>query len=387
MSTLDEEIGRHRSEIRTTQWSVSIGEIFSLYEKEQLEINPAFQRFFRWSDSQKTYLVESILLGLPIPPLFFAQAETGVLEVVDGVQRLSTLLQLRGILRTPVDGDLAVLAIREPLVLESGQYLQRLDGLVWDDEQLGRSITSEEGRSAVGVLSEAQRSDILFAKLDATIIQRTSSGQAKYDVFRRLNSYGEPLTPQEMRAALIASTNGEALKWLTELARSGDTPELLSLSDRQLERQYDVELVLRFFFLVESEQLRAAELRDFSGVLDDYGIQLAEEFPSERTQHLGDAFTKTLELIEAGGGSDFFRRFYPDEGRFKGPFLNTSFEALASSVGYWILRERPVADDLMAKVREFWSREELDARFATGRSTEWRIAAYVPIGRDLVRAA
>jgi hypothetical protein len=385
MSTLDEEIGHHRSEIRTTQWSVSIGEIFSLYERGQLEINPAFQRFFRWSDTQKTYLVESILLGLPIPPLFFAQAETGVLEVVDGVQRLSTLLQLRGILRAPADGGANEIRAREPLVMEPGQYLEHLDGLVWDDEQLGRSITNDIGRDAVGALTEAQRSDIQFAKLDATIIQRTSAGQAKYDVFRRLNSYGEPLTPQEMRAALIASTDSEALSWLTDLARSGDTPKLLSLSDRQMDRQYDVELVLRFFFLVEADELRAAELRDFSALLDDYGIELAEQYPSERTQSLGDAFTRTLKLITAAGGSDFFRRFYPDEDRFKGPFLNTSFEALASSVGYWLIRGEPVADDLMAKARDFWRREELEARFATGRSTEWRIASYVPIGRELMR--
>src|SRR3954454_23484133 len=105
MNTLDDEIGRHRSEIRTTQWSVSIGEIFSLYERHQLEINPAFQRFFRWSDIQKTYLVESILLGLPIPPVFLAQSPGGELEVVDGVQRISTLLQLRGILLAPPDGS------------------------------------------------------------------------------------------------------------------------------------------------------------------------------------------------------------------------------------------------------------------------------------------
>lgn len=303
MSNLDEEIGRHRSEIRTTQWSVSIGEIFSLYEKEQLEINPAFQRFFRWSDTQKTYLVESILLGLPIPPLFFAQAETGVLEVVDGVQRLSTLLQLRGVLQTPPEAEASNPALRDPLVMERGQYLEHLDGLVWDDEQLGRSVRNDEGRDATGTLTEAQRSDIQFAKLDATIIQRTSAGQAKYDVFRRLNSYGEPLTPQEMRAALVASTNGDALTWLTDLARSGDTPELLSLSDRQTDRQYDVELVLRFFFLVEAEALRAAELRDFSGVIDDYGIELAEEYPSPRTDRLGVVFTETLDRVQAAGGA------------------------------------------------------------------------------------
>ena len=386
MSTLDEEIGTHRSEIRTTQWSVSIGEVFSLYEKGQLEINPAFQRFFRWSDTQKTYLVESILLGLPIPPLFFAQSETGVLEVVDGVQRLSTLLQLRGVLRAPPGDGSSAVNLREPLVMEPGQYLERLDGLVWDDEQLGRSITTEDGRTAAGTLSEAQRSDIQFAKLDATIIQRTSAGQAKYDVFRRLNSYGEPLTSQEMRAALIASTNGGALQWLTDLARTGETPELLSLSDRQMERQYDVELVLRFFFLVETEELRASDLRDFSSVLDDYGIRLAGEFPSDRTEKLGSAFTQTLEHIQAAGGTDFFRRYYPQEDRFKGPFLNTSFEALASSVGYWLFRDQSVANDLMAKARDFWSQGGIAARYATGRSTEWRMSTYVPIGRELVKA-
>lgn len=375
---LDQEIGRHRSDVRTTQWSVSIGEVFSLYERGQLEINPAFQRFFRWSDVQKTYLVESILLGLPIPPLFLAQSDKGELEVVDGVQRVSTLLQLRGLLRQPSESGVSR---REPLIMTSGQYLSQLQGLVWDDDV---RVSSTQGLGITGILTEAQRSDILFAKLDATIIQRQSSGQAKYDVFRRLNSYGEPLTPQEMRAALIASVNGDCLAWLSGLARADATAELLSLSDRQMERQYDVELVLRFFFLVEKEELRVTDLRDFSSVLDDYGLELAEEFPSQRTEKLGDVFEGVVGLIDGGPGQDFFRRYYPDEGRFKGPFLNTSFEALASSVGYHLLREDPLPDDLEAAAMEFWALPELAARFATGRSTEWRLATYVPVGRKLL---
>jgi hypothetical protein len=131
------------------------------------------------------------------------------------------------------------------------------------------------------------------------------------------------------------------------------------LSDRQIDRQYDVELVLRFFFLVETDNLKASELRDFSAVLDDYGIALAEEFPSPRTRRLGHALVQTLDLIEHSGGSDFFRRFYPEEDRFKGPFLNTSFEALASGIGYHVFRGQPVAPDLMKKARDFWSSDEL----------------------------
>lgn len=381
-AALDEEISRHRSDIRTTQWQVSIGEVFSLYERGQLEINPAFQRFFRWSDIQKTYLIESILLGLPIPPLFLAQSQDGRLEVVDGVQRISTLLQLRGLLQRTDERD-ANSGLREPLVLTQGQYLTRLDGLVWDAEVRER-VARLPGFT--GVLTDAQRSDILFAKLDATVIQRLSSGQAKYDVFRRLNSYGEPLTPQEMRAALIASVNGDALTWISSLARSNETPELLSLSDRQIERQYDVELVLRFFFLVELEELRPSDLRDFSTVLDEYGLALAGEFPSSRTDRLGDAFQETMQRIGQSAGPNFFRRYYPEEHRFKGPFLNTSFEALASALGYRLLRHQPVPDDLADVAQRFWQRGELAARFATGRSTEWRLATYVPLGRALLEA-
>lgn len=378
---LDEELGRHRADVRTTQWSVSIGEIFSLYERGQLEINPAFQRFFRWTDTQKTYLIESVLLGLPIPPLFFAQSEDGTLEVVDGVQRLSTLLQLRGVLLEPPRQGSDEVPLRPALVLTPGQYLKTLEGLVWDQ----KVMTGLSGGLGVsGFLSDAQRSDILFAKLDATIIQRQSAGQAKYDVFRRLNSYGEPLTQQEMRAALIASVNGDCLSWLSSLAQAGDTVELLSLSDRQLERQYDVELVLRFFYLVEHEDLKQSELRDFTTVLDDYGLELADEYPSSRTTSLGDVFQRTMHMISAGVGTEFFRRFYADEGRFKGPFLNTSFEALASSLGFRLMRDLPVPADLAEAAKSFWRRPEISTRFATGRSTEWRLSNYVPLGRELL---
>ncbi len=380
MASLDAEIKKHRAEVRTVQWSVSVGEVFSLYARSELEINPAFQRFFRWSDTQKTYLVESVLLGLPIPPLFLAQTDEGVLEVVDGVQRLSTLLQLRAVLLGPGEKD--TLELRPPLVMTAGQYLTQLEGLTWDEDAELRARS--QGLDVQGVLTDAQRSDIQFAKLDATLIQRTSGEQAKYDVFRRLNSYGEPLTPQEMRAALIASANGDCLAWLASLARDGDTPELLALSERQLERQYDIELVLRFFYLVEAETLRAVELRDFPKLLDDLGTSLAAEYPSKRTEKLGRVFLETVEQIAEQAGSDFFRRYYPEEARFKGPFLNTSFEALASAVGYRLLRRKPVGTDLKAKVEKFWETPELQAGFASGRSTEWRLATYVPLGRELL---
>ena len=97
--SLDDEINAKRREIRTDGYPMSIGEWISLYEKDEIDIHPEFQRFFRWTKTQGTKLIESILLGIPIPPIFVSQRRDGVWDVVDGLQRLSTIYQLIGILK------------------------------------------------------------------------------------------------------------------------------------------------------------------------------------------------------------------------------------------------------------------------------------------------
>jgi hypothetical protein len=91
-----------------------------------------------------------------------------------------------------------------------------------------------------------------------------------------------------------------------------------------------------------------------------------------------------MQIVKERAGGGYFRRFYADEGVFKGPFLNTAFEALGSAIGYRLNRELPMRDDLEAAAREFWNRYELAGGFATGRSTESRLSEYVPIGRELL---
>ena len=74
---LQEEIDKTRAEIRTDGYSVSIGEWISIYEKSELDIHPEFQRFFRWSTRQKSRLIESILLGIPVPQIFVGATHVG----------------------------------------------------------------------------------------------------------------------------------------------------------------------------------------------------------------------------------------------------------------------------------------------------------------------
>jgi hypothetical protein len=94
--SLQGEIEARRRDIKTDSYSMSLGELMNLYQSTELDLHPDFQRFFRWTDEQKTKLIESILLGIPVPPVFVSQRNDGVWDVIDGLQRLSALFQLRG---------------------------------------------------------------------------------------------------------------------------------------------------------------------------------------------------------------------------------------------------------------------------------------------------
>ena len=99
IADLGKQISDERQHIAADRMDISIGELVNMYEQQELIIHPEYQRLFRWTDTQKTALIESILLGIPIPPIFVAEDENGVWEVVDGLQRLSTIVSFFGKLR------------------------------------------------------------------------------------------------------------------------------------------------------------------------------------------------------------------------------------------------------------------------------------------------
>jgi len=95
---LENEIETARRKVNTDEYGMSIGEIVTMYEKQELVINPSFQRLFRWAEHQKSKFIESILLGIPIPPVFVFETDKGQWELIDGLQRLSTILEFMGLL-------------------------------------------------------------------------------------------------------------------------------------------------------------------------------------------------------------------------------------------------------------------------------------------------
>ena len=123
--TLLDEVEQNRKTIRTDGYPMSIGELATLYRDGELDLHPEFQRYFRWTEEQKATHIESLLLGIPIPSIFVYQRKDGIWDVVDGLQRISSVFQAMGILKDK-DG-----ALIQPLQFTGTKYLPSLDGKSW----------------------------------------------------------------------------------------------------------------------------------------------------------------------------------------------------------------------------------------------------------------
>lgn len=363
MSSLEEELESARRTIQTDGYPMSIGELTNLYRDGDLIIRPPFQRLFRWDDSQKSKLIESILIGIPLPSIFVAQDEEGKWELVDGLQRVSTLLQLQGLL-DPTEFP--------RLQLTKTKYLPSLEGAIWESDS-APSLTS------------AQRLDIKRAKIDIKIVQRGSDPKTKFDLFQRLNSFGSKLSNQEMRNAQLVGVNPDFIEWIVDLANRESFVALLRLPEGDKARKYDEELVLRFLLLHSKTIDEIEGIRSFQEELEEFSIELALNFTEERKVEFGRIFAETFDMLQSAD-EDVLRRWDMTKERFTGGFLNTSFEALAVNLGYLLSEGVAVRPDLRAAAIEFWSQPEMTKRFATGRSTEARLRMIVPIGRKMIIA-
>jgi Protein of unknown function DUF262 len=174
VDTLQSEIDLYRKQIRSDSYSMSIGEWISLYEQKDIEIYTEFPKIFRWSDYHKTTFIESVLIGIPISPIFVYQRKDGIWEVLDGLQRLSTIYQFVGILK---DEDGRVIL---PFTLEKTEYLPSLGGKIWKD--------IENPQGLLQGLTPEQRLLIKKAKIGVNIVLEGSSSQLKYDLYQRLNT-------------------------------------------------------------------------------------------------------------------------------------------------------------------------------------------------------
>ena len=95
---LIEAVDEKVKDIRTRSLDISFNELLGMYEDGELVVDPEYQRLFRWSEGKQSRFIESLLLELPLPPIFVIELEDGKYELIDGLQRISSYLHFRGVL-------------------------------------------------------------------------------------------------------------------------------------------------------------------------------------------------------------------------------------------------------------------------------------------------
>lgn len=366
MALLD-EVQAARKKVVTDGYDMSLGELINLYRDDELKIDPIFQRLFRWDDERKTRFVESILLGIPFPPIFVYQDENGVWELIDGLQRLSTLFQLTGDLKGERAEELG------PLTLNGTFFLPSLNGKRWKESLEG----ANDG------LGQTLQIEIKRARVRVEILKSESDISAKFELFQRLNTGGAKLTEQEVRNSIAVSINPNFYNWL--IARSNE-PAFIITTDQTstaLEAQAGVELALRFFAFRNVPYRPGLDVHEY---LDRalMTISTSQDFDMAAE---GAIFDQTFEFLNNALGARAFKRWNGEA--FSGKFLMSVFEVLATGtsknvVALAAMPPQQRNEFLENTARQIWNNAVFIANSGAGVRGTTRLSNLLPIAGELL---
>ena len=370
--TLQKEIDKKAKNIFTDRYPMSIGELISLYIDKELDLHPDFQRFFRWDSLQKTRFIESILIGIPIPSIFVYQRDDGVWDVIDGVQRLSTIFQFIGILEDENGERIS------PIQLKESDYLPSLKGKMWKNEG---EEDEEENDDPENYFTMSQRIKFKRAKLEIKIIGEKNEQNARYELFKRINLGGTGLSEQEVRNFLLIMINKGFFIFLKELADYYPFQECTtSFLETMYEKQYDLELISKFLVFRNFEIKDITESQTISDFITNKMMELAmsDDFDQEREK---DIFEKTFKLLIGTLKDDSFRQFNKDNNSFSGGFSIGAYEAVVTGIGANIDKwELENGDKLETKIKSLW--EDSDLRlWVKSKNEKERILNLIPLAK------
>ena len=225
IENLIENVDSQIIKIRTKSLDVSFNELYDMYQNQELTISPDYQRLFRWGEEKQSRFVESLILEMPVPPIFVIETSDGIYELIDGLQRISSYLYFRGE-RLGVSEENPENSLR----LQGCDIVPDLNGLVFDE--LPKALQIKIKRS--------------FVRME--VIKKESETALKYHMFKRLNTGGELLSAQEIRNCTIRLLGAEGMDFLDECSRNEDFKNVIKrIGEEKRKTRYDQELVLRFF--------------------------------------------------------------------------------------------------------------------------------------------
>lgn len=234
---LQDQLDLQKRAVSYDVYDMTVRQLVDMVEAHEIDIAPEYQRHFVWDEPRESELIESIFLGIPVPSLYMAANKDGTWEVVDGVQRLSTLVHFCG-----TKSGLEVIGRPDYLELVDLSKLTRFNDKLFSD------------------LPKPLQLNFMLRPLRVTTLNDKSDLKVRYDLFERLNTGGIELHPQEIRNCVLRGKFRDDLK---ELAGNKDFLRAVRLPESEQQSAHYEECVLRFFAFFDRYEQFDHSVKDF----------------------------------------------------------------------------------------------------------------------------
>ncbi len=331
--------------------TVNLGSLIEQLENDEIDLQPDFQRAADvWDGTKKSRLIESILLGLPLPSFYFSEDPVShKLSIIDGLQRICAIRDF-------------VLDEDNPLKLDGLQFLKNFEGKTFS--QLARP--------------EVKR--IKSLKITMNTLRKGTPLDVKYIIFQRVNTAGEPLTPQEMRHAL---NQGPAAVFIKDLASLESFRKATNYSVKT-KRMQDRDFANRFvaFYIGYNDYMG-----DLDMFLNDKMGELNKMTPEQR-DCIRIAFDKSMNCCYQIFKEDTFRRRYNHSDRRK-PISKSVFDTLSVNIA-WLSDEEQTtllknADEFRVRIIDLFNDEKFNAATSTGTGQKYNVEQRFSLMKNMIK--
>lgn len=262
------EVPKEKRYLNTSSYDFSIHSLveFMSQKPPKIILEVPFQRNYIWKEDRASQLIESVVMNVPIPPLYFAEEDSGRWLVIDGLQRLNSLLTF----------------FQNEFPLQNLEIIKDLEGLKYKDLPPKAKSLLEDGLMRVNVIKKDSHADI------------------KYDIFMRLNKGSVSLNYQELRNCLYRGNLNDTAREFT--INNKNFQKLLNLK-KPHQRFLDVELMMRVFAL--EEKLTINEEGDYIiegyngrmvNFINDY-MESTKSLSKDSSKQKIDAFARTVNKV------------------------------------------------------------------------------------------
>ena len=356
---IEEEIENNKKSFRSYKVDMTFGELMNLYNNDEMKISPPYQRLFRWDRVQRTKFIESLLLEIPIPPIFVAEDENGKWEVVDGLQRLSTFFSFLGCLNEQSNSS----EPKNNWKLKKGDLIKNINGMTYKNLPIKNQLNLKRAFCSV-VVVQTEKEDY----------------DTRYIIFNRLNTGGTKLSDQEIRNVIYRGISEDFNEFLRKYGSNDNFKELIPTTQTKIDALFLDELILRFCTLYQNSEHITGNLSQYmTKFMEDKVKEISTSNNQDIIKNYENILNRTIAVLKPLG-----KNIFKSKGKYGKQFSTSYYDGIMIGVSQNIeLCESVSSNELNEKIKLLKEDKEFEEYTGTGAQNKKYVVGRINRANEL----